>query len=163
MVAPAPAGYKPCSLVSKAVAAALTGQTITATTQNDIPYTKGAKHDHDGVVSTCGYTYAMGKGLSIVISSVPVTAEGKAAGKAAAKKAVDQVKKLGAKIEEKKYGDMTCSTVEMTGDMAAFSSTSCGQEKGALFFVMTVSKGPNGFVPMDQLQKQAAKLLAQLP
>ena len=159
----APSKYKPCSLVTKAETEALTGQNVTSTAQRDVPYEKDARNDHAGVVSMCMYTFAPGKGLSLVVSSVPVTPEGKASGAAHAKAAVDKVKKMGAKIEEKKFGDMTCSTTLMTGGMATFSSTSCGQEKGSLFFVMTVSKGPNGFASMDQLHALAVKVLAHLP
>ena len=155
--------YKPCSLVTKAETEALTGQTVTSTTQNDVPYTKDAKHDHDGVVSMCMYTFAPGKGLTLVVSSVPVTPEGKASGAAHAKAAVDKMKKMGTKVEEKKFGDMTCSTVLSTGNLAAFSATSCGQEKGSLFFALTVSKGQNGFVSMDKLHALAVKVVAHLP
>lgn len=159
----APSKYKPCSLVTKSQAEALTGQKVTTTTDRDIPYKKDAKNDHDGVISTCGYMYAPGKGLSLVVSSSPVTPEGRAKGEAKAKAAVEKVKTMGAKIEEKKYGAITCSTVQLTGDMAMFSSTSCGAEKGPLFFAMTVSKGPNGFVAMDQVHALVVQVLAGLP
>lgn len=161
--ASAPSTYKPCSLVSASETEALAGQKVTKTTEMDIPYKKDAKHDHDGVISTCGYSFSPGKGLQLIVSSMPVTPEGRAKGKEAAKAGEEKMKKMGAKIEEKKFGAITCSTMLLTGEMATFSGTSCAAEKGRLFFAMTVTTGPNGFVPMDQLHTLAAKVLSHLP
>jgi hypothetical protein len=161
--ASAPSTYKPCSLVSASETEALTGHEVTKTTERDIPYKKDANHDHDGVISTCGYSFSPGKSLQLIVSSGPATPEGRAKSAAAAKAATEMMKNLGAKREEKKFGAITCSTMLLTGVMATASGTSCAAEKGRLFFAMTVTAGPNGFVPMDQLHALAAKVLSRLP
>jgi hypothetical protein len=155
--------YHPCSLVTASEAEALTGQKVTKSDERDIPYKKDARNDHDGVISMCGHSVSPVRGVQLVVSSSPVTPEGKARGAAAAKAAVESAKKLGAKVEERKFGAITCSTVQLTGDMERLSGTSCGAEKGPLFFAVTVTAGPTGFVPIDQLHALAEKILARLP
>jgi hypothetical protein len=159
----AQSGYKPCTMVSAAEAEAVSGQKVTKTAEQDIPYTKDAKHDHDGVVSICTQSFSGTQGLSLTVSSTPTTPEGKAHGAAAGKNAEEALKKQGAKVEEKKYGDIKCSTMMLQGAMAAFSGTNCAAEKGQLFFSVSVTAGTKGLVPMDQVHALAEKILSRLP
>jgi hypothetical protein len=156
-------GYKPCTMVSAAEAEALSGQKVTKTGEQDIPYKKDANHDHDGVISICTQSFSATQGLSLTVSTAPTTPEGKAQGEAAAKKAEEMLKKQGAKVEAKKYGNTTCSTMILQGAMATFSGTNCGAEKGQLFFSVSVTAGTKGLVPMDQVHELAEKILSRLP
>jgi hypothetical protein len=159
----AQSGYKPCTMVSAAEAEALSGQKVTKTAEQDIPYKKDANHDHDGVVSICTQSFSGTQGLSLTVSSTSTTPEGKAQGAAAAKNAEEMLKKKGAKVEARKYGDTTCSTMILQGAMAAFSATNCAAEKGQLFFSLSVTAGTKGLVPMDQVHTLAEKILSRLP
>ncbi len=159
----AQSGYKPCSMVSAAEAEALSGQKVTKTAEQDIPLKKDANHDHDGVMSICRQSFSATQGLTLTVSTIQTTPEGKAKGAAAAKNAEEMLKKQGTKVEGKKYGAITCSTMIMQGAMAAFSATSCAAEKGSLFFSVSVTAGAKGLVPMDQVHALAEKILSRLP
>jgi hypothetical protein len=155
--------YRPCSMVSAAEAEALTGQKIAKTSESDIPYAKDANHDHADVISICSRTVSATQGLTLTVTSTPVTPEGKARGEAKAKDAEEKLKKQGAKVEAKDFGAIKCSTIILQGVMAAFSGTNCGAIKGGQFFSVMVTAGPNGPVSIDQMHALAEKILSRLP
>src|SRR6266851_7328283 len=90
--APAQSTYKPCSLVTKSEAEALSGQKVTKSGETNFPYKKDANNDHDGVMSNCAYILSPGKEVSLTVGSVPVTAPGKAKGEATTKRATALLK-----------------------------------------------------------------------
>jgi hypothetical protein len=155
--------YKPCSMVSAAEAEALAGQKIAKTAESDIPYPKDANHDHADVISICSRTVSATQGLTLTVSSTPVTPEGKARGEAKAKDAEEKLKKQGAKVEAKDFGAIKCATIILQGAMAAFSGTNCGAVKGGQFFSVMVTAGPNGPASIDQVHALAEKILSRMP
>lgn len=155
--------YKPCSLFSEAEATALTGEPVTKTNENEIPFKKGPTNDHDDVLSMCTRSLPANRMVQLTVSSTPVTPEGRAAGEAKTKSSVEALEKQGAKVESKDYGAIKCSTIVMQGELAPVSGTNCGGVKGGLFFSISASAGPKGPVPMDQVHALAATIVSRLP
>jgi hypothetical protein len=158
-----PSKYQPCSLVSIADAEALTGMKVTESDESDAPYEKDEHHDHPDVLSICNRYFAKPLELQLSVTSRPVTPEGRERDKADDQAALDFARSRGGKIDKKDFGNIRCSTLTMSGELARANSTTCASEKGDLAFWLGVSASPKGLVPMEKVKAVAEKILSRMP
>lgn len=176
--ASAQTGYKPCSLVSVSETEVLAGEKVAKSVESTIPYKRGTDNNRENVRSIC-QRLLTGNRTFLLIMGVMTKGYGDAAEEALGKQSQEKIRKMGGTWESKQFGEVTCATVVVPSN-SGFGNTTCvaekgplflgdgfdnttSAEKGHLFFVLQITAGPNGIVPMDRVHELAEEVLARMP
>jgi hypothetical protein len=158
---------KACSLIAPAELDRAIGATPgDALVGMEIPFTKDATHDHDGSLFTCQGKVG-DRFVLVTFGSKPVTREGRKRAEERVARSQDELRKKGYTIHSDGRGGIECWTMAAPpGDASAQAmfGTTCGGEKGANFYSITVSaNSTTEIIPIAKLRALAETAAARLP
>jgi hypothetical protein len=158
---------KACSLITSAELHSAIGATPgNALVGMEIPFTKDATHDHDGSLFTCQGKVG-DRFVLLTFGSKPVTPEGRTRAEERVAKSQEELRTKGYTIHREGRGGIECWTMAAPpGDASAQAmfGTTCGGEKGANFYSITVSaNSTTEIIPIGKLRALAERAAARLP
>jgi hypothetical protein len=177
--ATAQTGYKPCSLVSVGETEALAGAKIVKWIERHLPHKKGNGYDSEGVNSLCPRWLAGGR-IFLLTVGAPMT-EGvkvQSVDSMLSRQAREKIQKLGGTWKSKLFGEITCTTVDISSN-PGLGTTTCAALKVPLFrgdgfdgtaslvgesllIILQITAGPKGLISMDEVHALAEKLLERM-